>query len=65
MDNATFHKRKDIQNLIHKAGHTLALEFLPVYSLDMNPSEHKWAQTKAIRKQQNPTIEPLFKAYAL
>lgn len=63
MDNATFHKRKDIQNLIRKAGHTL--EFLPVYSPDMNPIEHKWAQAKAIRKQQNPTIEQLFKAYAL
>ncbi|WP_347889076.1 IS630 family transposase [Nitrosomonas europaea] len=59
MDNATFHKRLDIQNAITQAGHTL--EYLPVYSPDLNPIEHKWAQTKAIRKQQNKTVEQLFK----
>ena len=55
MDNATFHKRQDIQNAITQAGHTL--EYLPAYSPDLNPIEYKWAQTKVIRKQQNQTIE--------
>lgn len=41
MDNATFHKRLDIQNAITQAGHTL--EYLPAYSPDLNPIEHKWA----------------------
>jgi transposase len=63
MDNATFHKRADIQKAIAAAGH--ALEFLPAYSPDLNPIEHKWAQAKAIRKQQNPSIEQLFQSYAL
>ncbi len=59
MDNATFHKRQDIQNAIAQAGHTL--EYLPAYSPDLNPIAHKWAQAKAIRKQLNKTVEQLFK----
>ncbi|MCO6427166.1 MAG: transposase [Nitrosomonas communis] len=59
MDNAIFHKRQDIQNAITQAGH--ALEYLPAYSPDLNPIEHKWAQAKAIRKQQNQTVEQLFR----
>jgi len=58
MDNATFHKRQDTQNLIQKAGHTLL--FLPPYSPDLNPIEQKWAHTKAIRKQSFCSIEQLF-----
>jgi len=37
------------------------LEYLPAYSPDLNPIEHKWAQAEAIRKQQNQTVEQLFK----
>ncbi|SEF56247.1 DDE superfamily endonuclease [Nitrosomonas ureae] len=59
MDNATFHKRQDIQNTITQAGYTL--EYLPAYSPDLNPIEHKWAQAKAIRRQQNQTVGQLFK----
>lgn len=58
MDNATFHKRQDTQNLIRNAGHTLL--FLPPYSPDLNPIEQKWAQAKAIRKQLFCSIEQLF-----
>jgi transposase len=43
MDNATFHKRADTQTLITNAGHLLL--FLPPYSPDLNPIEHKWAQS--------------------
>lgn len=63
MDNATFHKRQDTQNAFIQAGHTL--EYLPPYSPDLNPIEHKWAQAKAIRKQQNSTIHDLFKTHTL
>jgi len=59
MDNAIFRKRQDIQNAIMQAGHTL--EYLPACSPDLNPIEHKWVQTKAIRKQQNQAVEQLFK----
>lgn len=58
MDNAPFHKRLDIQQAIFDAGHIL--EYLPSYSPDLNPIEHKWAQSKAIRKQKNCTVEELF-----
>jgi len=47
MDNASFHKRIDIQTAILEAGHIL--EYLPPYSPDFNPIEHKWAQAKAHR----------------
>ena len=58
MDNASFHKRSDIKQAILAAGHIL--EYLPPYSPDLNPIEHKWAQSKAIRKQKNYTVEKLF-----
>lgn len=58
MDNATFHKRADLRQLIKNAGHLL--EYLPAYSPDLNPIERKWAQSKAIRKQKNCSIEELF-----
>jgi transposase len=59
MDNAAFHKRKDIQTLIINAGHTL--EYLPPYSPDLNPIEPKWAQAKAIRRKYQCSIEEIFK----
>lgn len=58
MDNATFHKRMDIQKLIQEAGHTL--EYLPAYSPHLNPIEHKWAQAKAKRKQKRCSVDELF-----
>jgi len=58
MDIATFHKRQDTRELIFKAGHII--EFLPPYAPDFNPIEHKWAQTKAIRRKQQCSIEELF-----
>lgn len=58
MDNASFHKRADIQQAIKEVGHTL--EYLPAYSPDLNPIECKWAQVKAIRKKDRCSIEELF-----
>ena len=59
MDNATFHKRNDTQDLIREAGHELL--YLPPYSPDLNPIEHKWAQAKAIRRKTQQGIDALFR----
>jgi len=58
MDNARYHKRSDIQQAIFAASHIL--KYLPSYSPDLNPIEHKWVQSKPIRKQENCTIDELF-----
>ena len=59
MDNATFHKRSDTQDIITQAGHTLL--YLPPYSPDLNPIEPKWAHTKAVRKKRQCSVDTLFK----
>ena len=61
LDNATFHKRQDTQNNIRQAGHIL--EYLPPYSPDLNPIEHKWAQAKTIRKQKQCSVYELFQKF--
>lgn len=61
MDNAAFHKSRDMQNTIKNAGHIL--EYLPPYSPDLNPIEHKWAQAKAIRRKYHCNIDQLFSIY--
>ena len=48
MDNATFHKRQDIQALIEDAEHTIL--WLPPYSPDLNPIEQVWAWVKQKHK---------------
>ena len=46
MDNASFHKRRDVQEAVTSAGHLTG--YLPVYFPDLNPIEHKWAQAEAL-----------------
>lgn len=58
MDNASFHKGKDIQKMLESAGHRLL--YLPPYSPDLNPIEQKWAQAKHIRRTLNCSIDRLF-----
>ena len=58
MDNASFHKGKDMQNMIEESGHTLL--YLPPYSPDLNPIEKKWAQAKKIRRKTGCSIDQLF-----
>ena len=41
MDNAAFHKSEEISNLLKENGHGIL--WLPPYSPDLNPIEHKWA----------------------
>jgi transposase len=49
MDNAAFHKHPSTRQLIQEAGHTLL--YLPPYSPDLNPIEHRWAALKAQRRR--------------
>lgn len=58
MDNAAFHNRANIQQLINNSGHIL--EYLPPYSPDLNPIEPKWAQSKTIRRQKHCSVDELF-----
>lgn len=59
MDNASFHKGKEMKEAIEMAGHTLF--YLPTYSPDLNPIEKKWAQAKSIRRRDNCDLDSLFK----
>ena len=59
LDNATFHKRQDTKTMISDAGHIL--EYLPPYSPDLNPIEHKWAQAKAIRRKTGKAVHEIFR----
>jgi len=58
MDNAAFHKSEKTRELIENHGHKI--EFLPPYSPDLNPIEHKWAQAKSIRKKYDCDLFDLF-----
>ena len=58
MDNAAFHKNEATRRLLESRGHTLL--YLPPYSPDLNPIEHKWAQAKKLRRKTQCTIQDLF-----
>ena len=58
MDNASFHKRADMVQAIEEAGHIPL--YLPPYSPDLTPIEHKWAQAKAIRRKERCDVKELF-----
>ena len=45
MDNASFHKGEEIEEIIRLAG--VNLIYLPTYSPGLNPIEKKWAQVKS------------------
>ncbi|MGG2140964.1 transposase [Symbiopectobacterium sp. RP] len=61
MDNATFHKKHNIQQVIIDAGYML--EYLPTYSPDLNPIEHKWAQAKSKKRESGCDTEILFSVH--
>ncbi|MGI4775887.1 MAG: transposase, partial [Janthinobacterium lividum] len=63
LDNAAFHKSKDMQEQIKQAGHTL--EYLPVYSPDPNLIEPKWAQAKSLLRKHSCDIDTLFRNFNL
>ena len=62
MDNAAFHKSEEISNLLKENGHRIL--WLPPYSPDLNPIEHKWAWVKSIRnKLRINDIDDLFRIF--
>jgi len=63
MDGASFHKRRDIQEAVISAGHLI--EHLPVYSPDLNPTEHKRAQAEALRRKHRCSVDELFRDHKL
>ena len=58
MDNASFHKNEQLLSEIRQAGHII--EFLPPYSPDLNPIEHKWAEKKAYRRKHKCSVEECY-----
>lgn len=63
MDNASFHKGKQMKKFIEDAGHILF--YLPTYSPDLNPIEKKWAQSKAVRRRERCDVDTLFQINGL
>ncbi len=61
MDNAAFHKGKDMKKIIEDARH--ALLYLPPYSPDLHSIEKKWGQAKFIRRTKNCSIDEIFNTY--
>jgi len=59
MDNASFHRKDALLELIKKSGRRINLLFLPPYSPDLNPIEKSWANMKRFLKNYLHTFPAL------
>ena len=59
MDNASFHKGKDIEEMFKI--HEINLMYLPPYSPDLNPIEKRWSQIKSLYRKLTNNFEDKFK----
>jgi transposase len=57
-DNVSFHKSKDLIDLIEKTGAKVV--FLPPYSPDLSPIEKMWSKIKEILKRKKPRSKAEF-----
>ena len=55
MDNASFHRTEQVEQLCYEAG--VKLMFLPPYSPDLNPIEEFFAELKSFIKKNWETFE--------
>ena len=55
MDNASFHRKKQLISLAEKAGHKLF--FLPPYSPELNPIENFWSSLKRYLRKILPSCD--------
>lgn len=61
LDNARYHRAKDIQPWLESHKSLLKLEFLPAYSPELNPIERVWRLTRrlCVHNRYFPTLEYL------
>ena len=60
MDNATFHRKNKLRELVKK--HECFILFLPPYSPDLNPIEKKWANLKKWLRKNSKLSNSFFDA---
>lgn len=58
MDNISFHKQKDIKELVESVGAKIV--FLPPYSPDLSPIEKMWSKIKKLLKYSKPRTDEQF-----
>jgi transposase len=59
MDNARFHRKAALLELVRKAQRKITLLFLPAYSPELNPIEKSWANLKRFLKHYIHTFPTL------
>jgi len=59
MDNAAFHRKNALLELIEESKREIKLLLLPAYSPDLNPIEHSWANMKRLLKSYLHTFPDL------
>jgi len=62
LDNASFHKGKEIETIAKSFGHDLL--YLPPYSPDLNPIEKMWANLKKLKTKFLCSTSDLFSKYS-
>jgi transposase len=62
LDNASFHKKEKLEQIIKKSRRKITLLFLPPYSPDFNPIEKSWANLKKFLRNHGQSFDNLHSA---